>query len=148
MKIYLGKIDKSLRGGLLDPAIQEYRTRLTAYCDPELSVFKSSEAMSEWLLKQRQRQPLTLVLLDSRGRALSSEALAHWVGARLDEGQRPILFCIGPADGWSDSLRKQADLLLSFGPITMTHEMARLLLAEQLYRAFTILAGHPYHSGH
>jgi 23S rRNA (pseudouridine1915-N3)-methyltransferase len=146
MKLYLAKIDRSLRGGLLDPAIEEYRSRLAAYSEPELLVFKSPKAMTDWLGKQHQR--ITLVLLDSRGRQFSSEALAEWVGKQRDEGQRPILFAIGPADGWTDPLRKQADLLLSFGPITMTHEMARLLLAEQLYRAFTILAGHPYHSGH
>jgi len=148
MKLYLAKIDRSLRGGLLDPAIEEYRSRLTAYSEPELLCFKSPDAMTDWLAKQRQRQPVTLVLLDSRGKQLSSEGLAEWIGKRRDEGQRPILFAIGPADGWWDDLRKQADLLLSFGPVTMTHEMARLLLAEQLYRAFTILAGHPYHNGH
>jgi 23S rRNA (pseudouridine1915-N3)-methyltransferase len=146
MKIYIGKIDRSARAGLVEAAIEEYRSRLTAYSEPELVTFKSAQAMSDWLQKQRQR--VTVVLLDSRGRQLSSEGLAHWIGARRDEGQRPILFAIGPADGWTDVERQQADLLLSFGLITMNHELARLLVAEQLYRAFTILAGHPYHSGH
>jgi 23S rRNA (pseudouridine1915-N3)-methyltransferase len=55
---------------------------------------------------------------------------------------------IGPADGWSDTARQRADLLLSLGRITLPHQLARVVLAEQVYRAFTILAGHPYHSGH
>jgi 23S rRNA (pseudouridine1915-N3)-methyltransferase len=57
-----------------------------------------------------------------------------------------IVFAIGPASGWSD--RPQAQTVLSLGPMTLPHELARLVLAEQLYRAFTILAGHPYHIGH
>ena len=59
-----------------------------------------------------------------------------------------IVFCVGPADGWSDAARKRAQLLLSLGPFTLAHALARLVVAEQIYRAFTILTGHPYHSGH
>jgi 23S rRNA (pseudouridine1915-N3)-methyltransferase len=59
-----------------------------------------------------------------------------------------MVFAIGPADGWSVNARDQANLLLSFGRITLPHQLARVVLAEQVYRAFTILAGHPYHSGH
>ena len=62
--------------------------------------------------------------------------------------QEHIVLAIGPADGWSAPARARASLLLSFGPITLPHELARVVLAEQLYRALTILAGHPYHSGH
>jgi 23S rRNA (pseudouridine1915-N3)-methyltransferase len=59
-----------------------------------------------------------------------------------------MLFAIGPADGWTEESRKRATLLLSLGPMTLAHSLARTVLAEQLYRAFTILTGHPYHSGH
>ncbi len=59
-----------------------------------------------------------------------------------------IVFAIGPASGWSDGARKSAQTMLSLGPMTLPHEMARLVVAEQLYRAFTIVAGHPYHTGH
>jgi 23S rRNA (pseudouridine1915-N3)-methyltransferase len=58
------------------------------------------------------------------------------------------VLAIGPADGWSDAARARAGLLLSFGSITLPHQLARVVLAEQIYRALTILAGHPYHSGH
>jgi 23S rRNA (pseudouridine1915-N3)-methyltransferase len=98
--------------------------------------------------KQRTRTPAWLVLLDSRGKALSSEELAKWLGSRRDSGQQAIVFAVGPANGWSDAAREQAQTLLSLGPMTLAHELARLVLAEQLYRAFTILSGHPYHCGH
>ena len=58
------------------------------------------------------------------------------------------MFAIGPASGWSDAARKQANLLLSLGEMTMAHALAKLVMAEQIYRAYTILTGHPYHSGH
>jgi 23S rRNA (pseudouridine1915-N3)-methyltransferase len=87
-------------------------------------------------------------LLDSRGRQFTSEAFAAWITARRDQGARHLVFAIGPADGWSDHARQQAQLLLSLGPMTLPHSLARLVLAEQLYRACTILAGHPYHTGH
>lgn len=58
------------------------------------------------------------------------------------------VLAIGPADGWSPEARVRADLVVSFGPMTLPHSLARVVLAEQVYRALTILAGHPYHSGH
>jgi 23S rRNA (pseudouridine1915-N3)-methyltransferase len=88
------------------------------------------------------------VLLDSRGRQMTSEAFAAWLGARRDQGAQHIVFAIGPADGWSAAALEKAQLQLSLGPMTMAHALARLVVAEQLYRAFTILTGHPYHSGH
>ena len=88
------------------------------------------------------------VLLDSRGRQMTSEAFAGWLGERRDAGTQHIVFAIGPASGWADATRKRAQLLLSLGPLTLAHALARLVMAEQLYRACTILAGHPYHTGH
>jgi 23S rRNA (pseudouridine1915-N3)-methyltransferase len=101
-----------------------------------------------FVARQRARTPAWLVLLDSRGQALSSEDFATWLGARRDSGQQMIVFAIGPASGWSAQAPRQAHTLLSLGPMTLAHELARLVLAEQLYRAFTILSGHPYHTGH
>ena len=88
------------------------------------------------------------VLLDSRGRQMTSEAFAAWLGTRRDQGAQHIVFAIGPADGWSAAALEKAQLKLSLGPMTMAHTLARLVAAEQLYRAFTILTGHPYHTGH
>ena len=104
--------------------------------------------MFAFVSRQRARTAPWLVLLDSRGAALSSEELACWLGARRDAGQQQIVFAVGPADGWSNDARRQAQTMLSLGQMTFPHELARLMLTEQLYRAFTILAGHPYHSGH
>ena len=104
--------------------------------------------MLEWLGRQQSRTPAIVVLLDSRGRQMTSEAFAAWLGARRDQGAQHIVFAIGPADGWSETARERAHLLLSLGPMTLAHALARLVLTEQLYRAFTILSGHPYHSGH
>jgi len=131
---------------------QLYLERIGPYHPIEAVAFKDEGALLEWLGRQKGRVPTFPVLLDSRGKALSSEALATWLGARRDEGAQHLVFVIGPADGWSagtvQALKAQPHLLLSFGPITMAHELARLVLAEQLYRACTILVGHPYHGGH
>lgn len=89
-----------------------------------------------------------VVVLDGAGRALSSEALAAHVGRVRDhDGGTPIAFLIGGADGHDDAVRARADLLLSLGPMTWPHMLVRVMLAEQLYRAQSILSGHPYHRG-
>lgn len=89
-----------------------------------------------------------LILLDSRGEQKTSEGLAEALGKLRDGGKRTVILSIGPADGWSDENRKRADTLLSLGKMTLPHELAAAVLAEQMYRACTILAGHPYHCGH
>lgn len=85
------------------------------------------------------------ILLDEKGKALSSMELAKKLEHWRDTGRREARFLIGAADGHSDEERGQADMLLSFGPATWPHMMARAMLAEQLYRATAILANHPYH---
>ena len=85
------------------------------------------------------------VLLDERGVPMSSMALAKILEKWRDGGKREARFLIGAADGHSDSERADADLLLSFGPATWPHLLVRAMLAEQLFRATSILANHPYH---
>lgn len=104
--------------------------------------------MIGWLDRQQGRAPVLAALLDGRGKQMTSEDFARWLGARRDEGSQHIVFAVGPASGWSEAARKRAQLLLSLGPMTLAHALARLVMAEQLYRAFTILTGHPYHAGH
>jgi 23S rRNA (pseudouridine1915-N3)-methyltransferase len=128
--------------------IQVYLERCSAFARCHSEAFRSEEALLEWLGRQQGRTPAVAVLLDSRGRQMSSEAFAGWLGKRRDEGSQQIVFAIGPANGWSDAARERAHLLLSLGPMTLAHALARLVMAEQLYRAFTILTGHPYHAGH
>ena len=89
--------------------------------------------------------PSRTVLLDERGKALSSEQLAEVLGRWRDQGVREARFVLGAADGHSQPERAGADLLLAMGAMTWPHLLARAMLMEQLYRATTILAGHPYH---
>jgi 23S rRNA (pseudouridine1915-N3)-methyltransferase len=86
-----------------------------------------------------------LVALDEKGSAFGSQALASRLEHWRDEGKREARFLIGAADGHSEADRSQADLLLSFGPATWPHLLVRAMLAEQLFRATSILANHPYH---
>jgi 23S rRNA (pseudouridine1915-N3)-methyltransferase len=125
-----------------------YLKRSSAFVPSEAMAFRSQEDLLEWLNRKRGRTPAVAVLLDSRGRQMKSEEFANWIAERRDQGARQIVFAIGPASGWSDEARRRAHLLLSLGSLTMAHALARLVLAEQLYRACTILKGHPYHSGH
>ncbi len=89
--------------------------------------------------------PHRTVLLDERGRAMGSADFAALLGRWRDDGVREARFVIGAADGHGDSARAEADLLLGFGAMTWPHLLARAMLAEQLFRATSILAGHPYH---
>ena len=88
-----------------------------------------------------------IVALDERGRTESSEAFATRLGRWRDDGARTVGFIIGGAVGLDESVRKKAQLVLSFGALTWPHMLVRAMLAEQVYRAQSILAGHPYHRG-
>ena len=125
-----------------------YLERCSAFARAKAEAFRTEEALMEWLGRLEGRTPAVAVLLDSRGRQMTSEAFASWLGGRRDQGAQHIVFAVGPASGWSEPSRLRANLLLSLGPMTMAHSRARLVMAEQLYRAFAILTGHPYHGGH
>jgi 23S rRNA (pseudouridine1915-N3)-methyltransferase len=86
-----------------------------------------------------------LVLLDERGKTMASEAFATSIAKFRDEGKRQLLLAIGGPDGHDAALRERADLVLALGAMTWPHQVVRILIAEQLYRATTILSGHPYH---
>jgi 23S rRNA (pseudouridine1915-N3)-methyltransferase len=90
----------------------------------------------------------TLVLTDARGKELSSEQFAEFLGDYQERSALPLVLAVGGADGFSDQARSAAQHMISFGKMTLPHELARVVLLEQVYRAFTILKGHPYHSGH
>jgi 23S rRNA (pseudouridine1915-N3)-methyltransferase len=126
----------------------EYLTRAARYLPCEAQTFPTESDLLASLDKQSSRTTPVLILLDSRGKQLSSESFAEHLGRLRDTGTQSLILAIGPADGWSSTARARASLVLSFGPITLPHELARAVLAEQLYRALTILANHPYHSAH
>lgn len=125
-----------------------YLQRCSTFARCEEQSFRTEDALFDWIDRQQRRAPALTVLLDSRGRQMTSESFAEWLGKQRDTATQQIVLSIGPANGWSDSSRKRASLLLSLGPMTLAHALARVVLAEQLYRASTILSGHPYHSGH
>jgi 23S rRNA (pseudouridine1915-N3)-methyltransferase len=131
--------------------IFDYLKRCVGVARCDTQAFRSETAFFEWLLRHNGRTDLLIQLLDGRGRQMSSEMLAEWLRVRRDEGTQHIVFAIGPADGWSEAARAEAKRrsgLLSLGPMTLAHQLARLVMAEQIYRACTILTGHPYHKGH
>jgi 23S rRNA (pseudouridine1915-N3)-methyltransferase len=86
-----------------------------------------------------------LVLLDERGKNIGSEEFTVWLGRWRDKGQRDLVIAIGGPDGHAPDLAERAALMLSFGALTWPHQLARVMLAEQLYRVASIAAGHPYH---
>jgi 23S rRNA (pseudouridine1915-N3)-methyltransferase len=95
---------------------------------------------------QTHLQPGTaLILLDERGKSFSSEDFAGRLGLLRDGGRKALVIAIGGADGHDQSLRDQAELVMSFGLLTWPHQLVRVMLGEQLYRVATILSGHPYH---
>ena len=139
---------KPKSGSGLDDLTQLYLARCSPFAHCQSEAFRAEEDLLAWLSRQQGRMPAVAVLLDSRGKQMTSEVFAAWLGARRDEGAQHIVFAIGPPDGWSETARGRAQLLLSLGPMTLAHALARLVMAEQIYRAFTILTGHPYHAGH
>lgn len=96
-------------------------------------------------LRERLGQGQALFLLDERGKNLSSEDFSARIGALRDAGRKGLVLAIGGPDGHDPALAAEADLMLSFGALTWPHQLVRVMLAEQLYRAATILSGHPYH---
>ena len=145
MKIKIAWIGKTK-----DPAIQslttEYLKRISRYVEVEGLPLTDEAALVK--LRDKSRLAPILLLLDSRGKQLSSEEFAKFLENHQDRNPQPLVLAIGPADGFSDATRKAAHTILSLGKMTLPHELARVVLLEQVYRAFTILKGHPYHSGH
>jgi len=139
-------------GKTKEPAIQsltdEYLKRLSRYGDVQGIAVRDESALLKLGSREARHTRHTLVLLDSRGKQLSSEEFAEFLGNHQDRNPLPLLFAVGPANGFTEEARQEANLLLSLGKMTVAHELARVVLLEQLYRAFTILKGHPYHLGH
>jgi 23S rRNA (pseudouridine1915-N3)-methyltransferase len=146
MKIKAAWIGKS-KEPHLQALTDDYLKRLSRYSEVTGLVLKDESAILALARGDRQKDRHKLILLDSRGKQFSSEELAQF----LDREQLqplPLLFAIGGADGFSEDARRQASSVLSLGPMTLPHELARVVLLEQIYRAFTILKNHPYHCGH
>jgi 23S rRNA (pseudouridine1915-N3)-methyltransferase len=139
-------------GRTKQPAIQsltdEYLKRLSRYAEVEAVALKDEAALLRLGAREARPARHTLALLDRRGKQFSSEELAKFLGDYQERNPLPLLFAVGPPDGFSERARQSAALALSLGRLTLSHELARVVLLEQIYRAFTILSGHPYHRGH
>ena len=126
----------------------EYLQRISRFLTTESHEMSNEAALLELAGGTAGRTAPVLILLDPRGRQFTSEEFAGLLRDQQDRGTQNLFFAVGPADGFSDKARGSADLILSFGKMTLAHELARVVLLEQIYRAFTILKGHPYHTGH
>jgi 23S rRNA (pseudouridine1915-N3)-methyltransferase len=131
-----------------DPLLQSYLERIKRYHTLNARDFLSESDMLDYFYRSSIRTTPTLILTDSRGDQPTSEAFARRLGDLADRGAQQIVLAVGPADGWSEDARARASYTLAFGRMTLPHELAAVVLAEQTYRALTILAGHPYHTGH
>ena len=147
MKLRIAWIGRT-RSSSIQSLTAEYLKRLSRYAASDAHELMSETALLKLIEKSTSRTPPVLILLDSRGRQLTSEEIANFLEYHQAHGTQELLFAVGPADGWSDTTRASANTVLSFGKITLPHELARVVLLEQLYRGFTILKGHPYHGGH
>lgn len=155
MKIKLLWIGKTA-DKYLEEGIGIYQKRLTHYCRFETQTLpdvKNAKNLSKEELKDKEGKLILdatapqdiLVLLDENGKQHSSPGLADFVQKLLNRGAQQITFVIGGAYGFSEEVYDRADAKLSLSPLTFSHQMVRLIFAEQLYRAFTILKGEPYH---
>jgi len=139
-------------GKTKDSAIQsltnEYLQRIARYTEVEHLVLPDESTLLKLRAQTGTRPANTIVLLDARGKQLSSEDFAQFLQSHQDRNPKPLVLAVGPANGFTDEARQSASAVLSLGKMTLAHELARVVLLEQVYRAFTILKGHPYHTGH
>ncbi len=145
MKLRVAWIGKSK-----EPAYQaltnEYLKRISRYNVIEPQELASEEALIKSLEKNAPRP--FIVLLDAGGKQFSSEEFARFLEDHQDRGTSQMLFALGPASGFSETTLRLANAKVSLGRMTLAHELARVVMLEQIYRAYTILKGHPYHLGH
>jgi len=130
------------RRGEVRALLEDYAARIRRHAEIELLELRdgSSAEMRKFKLGAAAR----LVLLDDAGKQFTSAQFARWLGDLRDRGTRELVFLCGDAEGFPEAVRKQAAMKLSLTPLTLSHELTRVLLVEQVYRAFAILAGHPY----
>jgi len=151
-----------LKNGPERDLVERYRLRIEGmgrglgFAGPDLVDLPESRARREDDRRTEEAAALmeragsgALIVFDERGKSLTSEAFAARIGSWRDEGRPGLACAIGGPDGLDPKVRARADIVLSFGALTMPHQIVRVLVVEQLYRALTILAGHPYHrAGH
>ncbi len=140
MRLQLVMLGKTRRPELR-AIIDDYVKRISRYAPIEVIELRESEAA---LKKLAFDQRSTIVLLDDAGKSSDSNGFAKWLGEHRDRSTRQLIFVCGGADGFPEDIRHQAQQQVSLSAMTYSHELARVMLAEQLYRAFSILAGSAY----
>jgi len=125
----------------MNVALADYAKRIARFCPIELTEVRDGEVALKKLDADR---AATILLLDAGGKVYDSTAFAKWLGEQRDRGTREIVFVCGDADGFPDALRERVKQKLSLSAMTYSHELARVMLAEQIYRTFAILSGSPY----
>ena len=140
---------------------EEYAGRLKHYCELDAQEIRGARRKSagrgegtgaaglsaeedHMFSRVQQQARAQIIALDPDGKRWSSAELAGYIGRQRDQGVRELAFCVGGADGFSEPFLRRANLKVSLSPMTMPHELARVVLLEQLYRAFTMLSNHPY----
>ncbi len=140
MRIRLVMLGKTRRAELRT-LFDDYLARIRHYADIAAIELRDSSTA----LRKLQLDPTaSVILLDAVGKQFTSEQFARWLAERRDRGERELVFLCGDAEGFPDALRRKATLKISLTSLTLSHELARVVLAEQLYRALATLAGHPY----
>jgi 23S rRNA (pseudouridine1915-N3)-methyltransferase len=139
--LMLGKTRRPEIRALLD----DYAARIRRFAELEIRELREdSPALRHGGRAVELIPGATVVLLDAAGKAFDSAQFARWLAALRDRGVREIAFLCGAAGGFPDALARRASLKMSLSPLTFSHQLARVMLAEQIYRAFAQLAGHPY----
>jgi 23S rRNA (pseudouridine1915-N3)-methyltransferase len=136
--VMLGKTRRPEVRALID----DYLARIRRFAPVEVTELRQDSAAS--MRKLTLDPAATVVLLDAGGKPRDSRQFAAWLSALRDRGAREVVFLCGAAEGFPEAVRRRATQKLSLSSLTFSHELARAMLAEQLYRAFAILAGHPY----
>jgi|SRR5580704_8406684 23S rRNA (pseudouridine1915-N3)-methyltransferase len=136
--VMLGKTRREAARTLID----DYVSRIRRYAEIEISELRDAGPAA--LRKLKLDSSATVVLLDAAGKQFTSQQFARWLGDLRDRGTREVVFLCGDAEGFPAELRANGKQKISLSTLTMPHEFARVILAEQIYRAFAILAGHPY----
>src|SRR6266478_286408 len=140
MKLRLLMLGKTRRPELR-AILDDYVKRISRHSPIEINEVRDEAAAIKRLDADR---AATVVLLDAAGKNLDSNAFAKWLGELRDRGTRELILLCGDADGFPENLRQRTHQKLSLSTMTFSHELARVMLAEQLYRAFAILSGSPY----
>ena len=140
MRLRLLMLGKTRRPELR-AVFDDYTKRIRHSMSIEVDEVRDGAAALKRLAADR---AVTVLLLDAGGKPQDSDGLARWLGEQRDRGTREIIFVCGDADGFPESLRLRVTQKISLSPMTYSHELARVMLAEQLYRAFAILSGSPY----